>query len=188
MGLHLVLVGNLQTTPPAAAAAAAAGDASSSSHSRMSSSSSRMVATLNLSKAQVGPPASTTDAAGATSPVPAASTAACTGAQPPQQQQQQQQQEATLAGYPVCSFQELPKLWVQLKDGLGLPLLMAACAAAGLPPPLGLNSLTYELQEAILSLLEVRQGGVGSAKGLSSQHTVQAMGWHVVQGLLWCAK
>jgi hypothetical protein len=55
----------------------------------------------------------------------------------------------------LCAYQDLPALWVALKDQLGLPLLVAACAAAGLPSPTGLNSLMYELQELILAGLQV---------------------------------
>jgi hypothetical protein len=136
MGQHLVLVGALKH--PAAAAGAGA--------SSSSNKAGRVVATLSLLESQI-------------------TAAGCSPQQSPPQphshqlslepQQQQQQQQAEVTGYPACAFQDLPRLWVQLKDGLGLPLLLAACAAAGLPPPVGLNSLTYDLQEAILGLLEV---------------------------------
>jgi hypothetical protein len=134
MGHHLVLIGSIKA---AESTGAAAGGSSTVSKS------STMVATLNLPKAQISPPVGT-DAATAAA---AAAAAASAG---------QQQQQRVLAGYPVCSYQDLPRLWVQLKDQIGLPLLMASCAAAGLPAPLGLNSLTYELQESILCLLKVR--------------------------------
>jgi hypothetical protein len=51
---------------------------------------------------------------------------------------------------------ELPELWIKLRDRLALPLLAAACAAAGLPPPAGLLTLPWELQEIWLRLLAVR--------------------------------
>jgi hypothetical protein len=133
MGHHLVLIGSIKA---AESTAAAAGGSSTVSKS------STMVATVNLPKAQISPPVGTEAATAA-----AAAAAASAG---------QQQQQRVLAGYPVCSYQDLPRLWVQLKDQIGLPLLMASCAAAGLPAPLGLNSLTYELQESILCLLKVR--------------------------------
>ncbi|KXZ46251.1 hypothetical protein GPECTOR_45g121 [Gonium pectorale] len=49
-----------------------------------------------------------------------------------------------------------PPGWRQLKDGLALPLLAAACRAAGLAPPLGLLVLPLELQLCILKLLQPR--------------------------------
>ena len=50
----------------------------------------------------------------------------------------------------------LPDLWIALRDRLALPLLARAAAAAGLPPPAGLLTLPWELQEACLRRLAAR--------------------------------
>ncbi|KIZ04482.1 hypothetical protein MNEG_3474 [Monoraphidium neglectum] len=51
---------------------------------------------------------------------------------------------------------DAPALWLQLRDRVALPLLAAARAAAGLPPPVGLLTLPWELQEAWLKLLPAK--------------------------------
>eukprot|EP00884_Botryococcus_braunii_P008235 jgi/Botrbrau1/17412/Bobra.0054s0008.1 len=57
------------------------------------------------------------------------------------------------AGGASCGFASVKELWIKVKDGLALPLLVAMHAAAGLPPPFGLLQLPMELKEKILDLL-----------------------------------
>jgi hypothetical protein len=165
MGHQLVLLGSVKVSPgptPAVTAAAGAAGADTIANSSSSSRSCKVVASLNLPKSQITPAshseAPTDDHPAAAAAAGAAGTSNAPQAQLQNQQQpqtQQQQQQQGLAGHQVCSFKDLPRLWMQLKDGLGLPLLTASCAAAGLPAPLGLNNLTYELQEAVLVHLQV---------------------------------
>ena len=48
------------------------------------------------------------------------------------------------------------RLWTALKDGLAFPMLLAAYAEAGLPPPAGLLALPEDLKQSVLELLGVR--------------------------------
>ncbi|PNW70915.1 hypothetical protein CHLRE_17g738800v5 [Chlamydomonas reinhardtii] len=59
---------------------------------------------------------------------------------------------AAAAGLPAA----LAAHWRRLKDGLGLPLLAAACRAAGVAAPVGLPALPMELQLAVLKKLKAR--------------------------------
>jgi len=88
-----------------------------------------------------------------TAPIASSSSAA-----QPQQQQKDQEQQQQLVGRLSAT---LPALWIVLRDRLALPLLAAACAAAGLAPPVGLLTMPWELQEAWLKLLPVRGCGCG---------------------------
>jgi hypothetical protein len=47
----------------------------------------------------------------------------------------------------------LRALWTALKDGVAFPIMLAACADAGLPPPLGLIALPAELKQRVLQAL-----------------------------------
>ncbi len=47
-------------------------------------------------------------------------------------------------------------LWTALKDGLAFPILMAAYAEAGLPPPVGILALPEDLKHRLLESMEVR--------------------------------
>lgn len=53
----------------------------------------------------------------------------------------------------VLDYPMLRMLWNTLKDSLVLPMVGAACAAAGQPPPAGLLSLPAELKETVLRAL-----------------------------------
>jgi hypothetical protein len=157
VGHHLVLAGSLRT-----AAAASSADASNSS-----GSSSKLVLSLSVPKSHVtllhsstqevgssataGPAAAAADSASAAGIAAAAASTDQQAHQDPSTQQQQQQQP----GWPLCAFGGLQQLWVLLKDRLCLPLLVAGCAAAGRAAPLGLASMPYEMQEAVLALLGV---------------------------------
>jgi hypothetical protein len=145
VGHHLVMAGSVETAGTAAAAAAGG-----------SSSSSKLVATLSIPKSHVDLlQSSTSSSSGASPTAAAASSEASTTAGKQTETKDQQQQQQQLPGWPLCAFVELQQLWVLLKDRLCLPLLVAGCAAAGLAPPVGLASLPYELQEAVLALLAV---------------------------------
>jgi flagellar hook-length control protein FliK len=77
-----------------------------------------------------------------------------------QAQQQQEGQQALVARL----GEGLQDLWLLLRDRLALPLLASAAAAAGLPPPAGLLTLPWELQEAWLKLLPVRHARRGAPR------------------------
>jgi hypothetical protein len=168
VGHHLIFAGSLRTAAAAAAAAGEsydAGTGAASSGNGSSSSSSKLVLSLSIPKSHIILLQSSTlgaDSAGAAhaaAGTAAVDTAAAASADKQNAQadpgtssiQQQQQQP----GWPLCSFSELQQLWVLLKDRLCLPLLIAGCAAAGLAAPVGLASLLYEMQEAVLALLAV---------------------------------
>ncbi|KAJ9531400.1 hypothetical protein QJQ45_006892 [Haematococcus lacustris] len=74
---------------------------------------------------------------------------------------QELRQEAVMAalagGQPVDAgvFRALQPLWVRLRDNLAAALTAASHAAAGLPPPLGLLTLPWEVKEQVLRLLQV---------------------------------
>ncbi|KAJ9531112.1 hypothetical protein QJQ45_000889 [Haematococcus lacustris] len=53
-------------------------------------------------------------------------------------------------------FRALQPLWVSLRDSLAAALTAASHAAAGLPPPLGLLALPWEVKEQVLRLLQAR--------------------------------
>ncbi|KAL6764588.1 hypothetical protein V8C86DRAFT_3022249 [Haematococcus lacustris] len=75
---------------------------------------------------------------------------------------QELRQEAVVAalagGQPVDAgvFRALQPLWVRLRDSLAAALTAASHAAAGLPPPLGLLTLPWEVKEQVLRLLQAR--------------------------------
>jgi hypothetical protein len=174
----LVLAGSLKTAAAAGASGSAGtGAASSVSGSSSSSkSSSKLVLSLSIPKSHIILLQSSTpgaDSAGAAhaaaGTAAAADTAAAASAdkqnaqadpgtssiQQQQQERQQENQQQQQPGWPLCSYAGLQQLWVLLKDRLCLPLLVAGCAAAGLAAPVGLASLPYEMQEAVLALLAV---------------------------------
>jgi hypothetical protein len=179
VGHHLVLAGSLKTAAAAGASGSAGtGAASSGSGSSSSSkSSSKLVLSLSIPKSHIILLQSSTpgaDSAGAAhaaaGTAAAADTAAAASAdkqnaqadpgtssiqQQQQERQQENQQQQQQPGWPLCSYAGLQQLWVLLKDRLCLPLLVAGCAAAGLAAPVGLASLPYEMQEAVLALLAV---------------------------------
>ena len=58
------------------------------------------------------------------------------------------------------------QLWTRLKDGLAFPMLLAAYAEAGLPPPAGLLALPEDLKQRLLTALGV--GATGGAACLGT--------------------
>lgn len=48
------------------------------------------------------------------------------------------------------------RLWTALKDGLAFPMLLAAYAEAGLPPPVGLLALPEDIKHRLLELVEAQ--------------------------------
>ncbi|KAG2426738.1 hypothetical protein HXX76_012796 [Chlamydomonas incerta] len=114
---------------------------------------------------------------------------------------------AAAAGLPAA----LAAHWRRLKDGLALPLLAAACRAAGVPPPVGLPALPMELQLAVLAKLQARdlvalgatcrhmhgmayddclwrplyESEFGAAGPQSDQQLAAARGWAHVFGRRW---
>ena len=63
------------------------------------------------------------------------------------------------------------RLWTTLKDSLAVPMMFAAFAEAGLPPPAGLLALPVELKERLLKLLGVSQSiGTWHARAPATQH------------------
>jgi hypothetical protein len=141
VGHFLVLAGRVKMPSTAAAAAGAAGMPGHVSGRLAGSSLGELHATAQTSTAGKAAAA-------------AAAAATTTGVSVHQQQQQQVVVSATVQAAIAC-YVSLERLWVQLKDRCCLPLLVAAAAAAGLPPPVSLSSLPYELQELVLQHLEV---------------------------------